>query len=124
LAAALMEVSLDKTGSLLPYRGKRFIQLKKLEKIKVLMALTELAGLAGKKYYLFHDLTHDMPAEAAVMLKKQVEELSSRGAWVVLLLRDQLLYDIGSDKSFGIREASGWFAQVEHWANILNKKKL
>lgn len=53
-----------------------------------------------------------------------MEELSSRREWVVLLLRDQLLYDIGSEKSFGIREASGWLAQVEHWADILNKKKI
>jgi hypothetical protein len=33
---------------------------------------------------------------AAVLLKKRMEELSSRGLWVVFLLRDQLLYDIGS----------------------------
>lgn len=58
---------------------------------------------------------------AAALLKKQMEELSSRGSWVVLLLRDQLLYDIESERSFGIREASGWFTQVEHWTDVLNK---
>ncbi|HLP45301.1 MAG TPA: hypothetical protein VK469_05120, partial [Candidatus Kapabacteria bacterium] len=35
---------------------------------------------------------------------------------------DQLIYDFGSDNSYGVREATGWFEQVEHWANILNKK--
>ena len=121
LSAALMGVSPDPPATSVPSREKRFEKLAKLEKFKVSMAVTELAERAGKTCYLFHDLTREMPAEAAVLLKKRMEELSSRGSWVVLLLRDQLLYDIGSEKSFGIREASGWLAQVEHWADVLNK---
>lgn len=80
-----------------------------------------LAQRAGKPRYLFHDLTRKMPAEAAVILQKRMEELSSRGAWLCFCLRDQLLYDINLDRKF----QNNWFGGFSYnWSRLYGNSLL
>ena len=118
LAAVLQGISLETSE---PLWEKQLHRLKSLEKFKVLVAMTGLAQRAGKDFYLFHDITRDMPIDAAVLLKERMEALSGQGATVMLLLRDQLVSGRGLGKSYGIRKASSWSEQVEGWEKLLEE---
>jgi hypothetical protein len=86
----------------------------------LLMKITELAERAGKRHFLFHDLAHDMPVEAAVALKKRMEELRSRGLWVILLVWEHVVMNRQTEKNFGISESPRWFNMVQYWAGIVD----
>ncbi|MCX6581512.1 MAG: hypothetical protein NT166_15165 [Candidatus Aminicenantes bacterium] len=117
LSAVLMGVTPDESMSS-AYRGKDIGALKKMEKFSLLMKITELAERAGKRHFLFHDLANDMPVDAAVGLKKRMEELRSRGLWVILLVWDHVVMSRQDEKQFGISESPRWFNMVEYWAGI------
>jgi ABC-type transport system involved in multi-copper enzyme maturation permease subunit len=117
LSAVLMGVNPDDTV-LSAYQKKEIGALKKMEKFNLLMKVTELAERAGKRHYLFHDLAHDMPVEASVAVKKRMEELRSRGLWVVLLVWEHVVMSRQDEKQFGISESPRWFNMVEYWAGI------
>jgi hypothetical protein len=111
LSAQLMNVSPDES-LLSAYRGKRIESLKKLEKFKLIIAVVDMGERAGKQHYLFYDVAHDMPAKASIMLKAKMEELSSRGAEVILLVWNEIFYDEDTEINEGIRELPGWFNYI------------
>ncbi|MDQ1353619.1 MAG: hypothetical protein QG657_3925, partial [Acidobacteriota bacterium] len=119
LAAVLMNVSPDESV-LSTYRGKKIESLKKLEKFKLVMDVVDMGKRAGKQHYLFHDAAHDMPARASIMLKEKMEELSSRGAEVILLVWNVIFYDEDTEKKDGIHELPGWFSYIMDIESALN----
>jgi hypothetical protein len=101
-----------------------FRRLKKLEKFKVLLGLTELARRAGKTYYIFHNLTRDMPIGAYILLKDRMEALAAEGLCVVYLTRDNIVTDVQSHKKSKYRERpSRWTSANKCWTAALIRSK-
>jgi hypothetical protein len=122
LSALLMNVSPDES-LLSTYRGKKIESLKKLEKVKIVLDVVDMAERAGKRHFLFHDVAHDMPARASIMLKEKMEELSGRGAEVVLLVWNVVFDGVDSQTIYGIRDLPGWFKYIMDVEATLNKSQ-
>lgn len=118
LVSALMKVSPD-PAILLPFRGKRIGSMNNPAKFKLLMDVTQIAEKAGKRYYLFDDLTRAMPIEAAVIVKERMEELNKQGNWVIMFVPSPFLNISEYESNYGIKEASHWFDQVKYCKGIL-----
>lgn len=118
LVSALMKVSPD-PAVLSLYRGKRVGSMNNPAKFKLLMSVTQIAEKAGKKYYLFDDLTRAMPIEAAVIVKERMEELNKQGNWVIMFVPSPFLNISEYESNYGIKEASHWFDQVNYCKGIL-----
>ncbi|MCU0286490.1 MAG: hypothetical protein MUF15_08820 [Acidobacteria bacterium] len=119
LVSALLKVSPEPT-LILPYRGKRIDSMNNLSKVQLLMTVTQIAEQAGKKYYLLDDLTRAMPIEAAVIIKKRMEELNKRGSWVAMFMSSPFLNISEYENRYGIQEVPRWFDQVQVIKGILN----
>ncbi len=118
LAAALLGVELSNQEKE-AYPGP-FRRLDKLEKFKVLLDLTEPARRAGKTYYLFHNLTRDMPIEAYILLKDHMEALAAEGVCVVYLTRDNIVTDVQLHRKSRYSELPTWSVQVEQCKKMLD----
>ena len=100
---------------------KRFRQLDKIDKLKVLLAA---ASLVEAQVYLLYDLSRQMPGEGLILIKDKLEELSQKGAVVIFIITESIINDICRMTNKYYIELDGkWSGQVEEIRQLIEYEK-
>ena len=100
---------------------KRFRQLDKIDKLKVLLTA---ASLVEAQVYLLYDLSRQMPGEGLILIKDKLEELSQKGAVVIFIITESIINDIYRMTNKYYIELDGkWSGQVEEIRQLIEYEK-
>ena len=100
---------------------KRFRQLDKIDKLKVLLTA---ASLVEAQVYLLYDLSRQMPGEGLILIKDKLEELSQKGAVVIFIITESIINDICRMTNKYYIELDGkWSGQVEEIRQLIEYEK-